>query len=488
MLIAVLAIPFVMQPRRARPPADARRLIIVSPHNEAIRHEFEHAFRAWHRAQYHQEVVIDWRNIGGTSEIARYLDSEFTAADRIGRSGIGIDIFFGGGQFDHVRQAGRGQLAPAGVRERHPDRLTDAVIPQYVSGETLYDTDDLWYGACLSSFGICYNTDGLTAAGIELPPRRWSDLANPALRQRVALADPSKSGSINKAFEMLIQQQIADAMLESGYDPDTDDIAALETAWPIALDMVRRISANARYFTDSASKVTLDVAQGNAAAGMSIDFYGRFQAETVSRNEGSDRMRYITPVGGSSVSADPVSILRGAPDRQLAERFIDFVLSVDGQRLWNYRVGAPGGPVRYALRRLPIRRDLYTQADRVHMSDGEVNPYATADRFTYRPQWTGPLFHLIRLLIRAMCLDTHQELTAAWQAIQKYGGPDAQPAAMAIWRELPANAGYAAALELAAGPLRDKVHEVQITREWSIFFRDRYRKIRRLVETQSESR
>lgn len=482
-LTVVLAVPFILRQSQDHPSPDARRLVIVSPHNEAIRYEFDRAFRNWHQNNFGEAVAIDWRNIGGTSEIARYIDSEFEAAGRVGRQGIGIDLLFGGGQFDHARQAARGQLAPAGIRERRPEWLQEDIIPRIVSGEILYDSQDTWYGACLSAFGIAYNTDSLEAAGIGFEPSQWIDLAHPLLRRRIALADPSKSGSINKAFEMLIQQQMSGYLANHAHDPDTAGDAAMESAWITALDSVRRIAANARYFTDSASKVTHDIAQGNAAAGMCIDFYGRFQAENITRFEHSDRMRYVTPEGGSSISADPVAILRGAPDHELAQRFVEFALSIEGQKLWNYRIGEPGGPERYALRRMPIRRDLYTEEHRARMSDAEVDPYAAAAGFTYRPQWTGRLFHLIRVLIRAMCMDTHQELTSAWQAIMENGGPEAQPEAMAAWRALPPNAGYLAAQTLAAGPLRDKIEEIRISREWILFFRARYKAARRIAES-----
>jgi ABC-type Fe3+ transport system substrate-binding protein len=33
-------------------------------------------------------------------------------------------------------------------------------------------------------------------------------------------------------------------------------------------------------------------------------------------------MHYVTPAGGSSVSCDPIGLVRGAPHRELAVRFI----------------------------------------------------------------------------------------------------------------------------------------------------------------------
>jgi iron(III) transport system substrate-binding protein len=491
-LAGVLLVPFLLQPKREASPAGALSLVILSPHNEAVRFEFEQAFRRWHLARFGETVVIDWRNIGGTSEIIRYLDSEFAAAEQVSRDGIGIDLVFGGGAYEHAQQARKGRIVPCGLRRRHPEWLNEAIIPAAFSGEVFYDPLDRWYGCCLSSFGICWNQDVLADHGIRPAPQGWTDLADFSYYRLVALADPTKSGSINKAFEMLIQEQMRAELIERNVPADEAALenlaapAAFAAGWRRAFGVIRRIGANARYFTDSASKVPLDVAQGAAAAGMCIDFYGRFESEMIARNERSDRMNYITPGGGSSVSVDPISLLRGAPHRELAERFIDFCLSVEGQRLWNTRVGEPGGPERYALRRLPIRKDMYSQKFLRTMSDPAALPYAKCGGFTYQTAWTGPLFALIRTLIRAMCIDTHTELAGAWEAINRNGGPAACPNALAAFMALPPNAEYDQALAVTAGQLNDKLTEARLTREWILFFRNQYRQAKDLSEKKAK--
>ncbi len=122
---------------------------------------------------------------------------------------------------------------------------------------------------------------------------------------------------------------------------------------------MQRIGANARYFTDTSTKIPVDVSMGNAAAGLAIDFYGRYQAQTSRLPDGRDVMAYVTPAGGSGADSDPISLLRGAEHRQTAVRFIEFVLSEQGQCLWTYAPGTPGGPEKFALRRIPIRRDFF---------------------------------------------------------------------------------------------------------------------------------
>jgi iron(III) transport system substrate-binding protein len=515
-LAVVIGIPFALRPpagEQLSAGAGADRLVIVSPHNEAIRHEFTAAFRRHYRERTGRTVTLDWRIPGGTSEIARYLDSEYTAAFRnywenqLGRRwdagvdggfdnrslelpddpaedgppeaarraflasgvGIGIDLFFGGGAYDFIQQAQAGRLADSGVMAAQPGWFTEAVIPRKVSGEPFRDPDGLWIGTVVSSFGICYNTDSLERLGVEEVPAAWDALAGPALVKQVALADPTKSGSAAKAFEQIIQQKMQQ-QLEAA---PGDEEAAVRAGWLAGLGLIQQISANARFFTDAASKVPLDVSQGDAAIGMCIDFYGRFQSEAVRLSGGSSRLQYFTPLGGSSVGVDPIAMLRGAPHPEMARAFIEFVLSPEGQKIWNFKVGTPGGPQKFALRRLPVRKDFYVPANEPYRSDPGVDPYVEARHFTYHEAWTGPLFRVISFAIRVMSIDTHQEQLAAWQALREAGFP---PQATARFGDLSALA-YDQCMDRIRGVLRspDRLQEVRLARELADGFRRQYR-------------
>jgi len=570
---AIVALPFALRPRgpRAqRPRRHAPPLFILTPHNEAIRVEFARAFERWHEEQYGEPVRVEWLAIGGTTEIARYLSAEyvsaarawwrarggawpagagealiaprdpppaaagdaaaaarraalcelraaFRAADDPAQFTTGMDVFFGGGQYDHQRAVEQGMTVPPWPDGPPPGLLTDAaggeLIPVELSGEIW--RAPTYFGNAVSAFGICYNPERLAAWGLPAPTQ-WRDLAAPGYFRRLGVADPTKSGSIAKAFEMIVQQECRRAVRAAGFDaaavaryeeayraagragddappPGVPDAypAAVADGWRAGINLLRRIGANARYFTDAAGKVPLDVASGQAAAGLAIDFYARFQADYSRAADGAPRLRFVTPRGGSSVSADPVSLLRGAPRRAQAVRFIEFVLRPEGQRLWTYRAGAPGGPKTYTLRRLPARRDFYPDPDRpdrqaAHreharwaaddLSDPDINPYRLAEDFVYQPRWTGRHFGLLRDLVRAMCLDSLDELQAAWAAILSAGGPDANPAAMALLEQFP---DRPEPLTWRSGLDYGARHErLDYLRAWTNFFRQAYRAAR----------
>jgi ABC-type Fe3+ transport system substrate-binding protein len=515
-LFAVLVGPILLRPKQpGAPRAGEQALVIITPHNESIRSEFGRAFEEQYLARTGKRVRVDWRTPGGTSEIGRYVASEYLASfqnhwkntlqrpwskdvemsfdnsrvtlpptaaeDTLPQQarrafldsnvGCKIDVFFGGGAYDFEQQARAGRLIDSGFIRQHPELFNEQVIPQKLGGEPFWDPKGRWIGSVISSFGICYNPDALARLGIAPPPTRWADLADPRYRGGIALANPTQSSSVNRSFEMLIQQQMQEAGAVGNRSHDAT--VGVAVGWARAMRLLMKIGANARYFTDSSTKIALDVEAGEAAAGMTIDFYGRFQSEAVRRPDGSSRLQYTNAAGGTSVSVDPIGLFRGAPNAEVAREFIGFVMSPEGQKLWNWKVGTPGGPRRYALRRLPILPALYAPEFAPLRSDPEVAPYETARSFIYQESWTGPLFRPISFIFRVMCIDTHEELKASWDVLREAGFP---AEAMAIFEDVSA-VDYAA----ASGKIRealsgDKIREVQLAKELADRFRGQYRK------------
>lgn len=411
--LGLLAAPFLF--RRSTdlpPPADARQIIILTPHNEQIRHEFGRAFEQWHEMHYGERVSVVWSVPGGTNDIRRMLESQFAAAARDGRPvGGNADLLFGGGQYEHdkIKQGVTitidGQAVRVPISEPvtfHPRdlrrhfgaaTLTEVYGGADIGGNPLFDPEGHWLGAALSGFGIVYNRPALTELGLP-PPRGWVDLTHPRLLGWVALGNPAQSGSTAKSFDTVLQR----------------------AGWTRGWQVLRRAAANARYFSASSSKVPIDVSQGDAAAGVCIDFYGRYQSQAIADAGDPDRLGYIDPPGEGAIDADPVSLLRGAPQPALATRFMLFCLTDEAQSLWQFRHDEPRddglGPDRYELRRLPIIRGFYTRY--LHRFVDRVNPYDFAQPFDIFDPAYGAL---LPVLFSAMAIDQHAALTRAWRAI-----------------------------------------------------------------------
>ncbi|HEY1050823.1 MAG TPA: ABC transporter substrate-binding protein, partial [Prosthecobacter sp.] len=320
-MVVTLTGPFLLKPKESTAPLRYdRRIVIVSPHHDRIRKEFGQAFAAHWKKSKGQTVFIDWRVPGGTSEIAMLIKSEALASFQLhwqrklgkewtpavaqaclngkvtpgdatleqqarqaylaSNAGTGMDVFYGGGGFDFEQQAKAGTLvAGDGVKtglsaliKKHPEWFEEAGIPEKLSGEPFRDPQARWCGSCLSTSGIVFNRDVLKRIGIHEDPKAWSDLADPRYYSQIALSDPGKSGSVTKALEMLIQEQMQKAIdLESPprngrlsrEEVEAEGVAA---GWNEGLRLILRISANARYFTDFSTKIPLEVARGDAAA------------------------------------------------------------------------------------------------------------------------------------------------------------------------------------------------------------------------------
>lgn len=394
-------------------------LVILTPQNESIRQEFGEAFAAYWKKSMGRSIYIDWRTPGGTSEIRMVLDAGYKAAKETGHAGIGVDLFFGGGEPDFASQAKKGRLETLTVFKTHPELFAKGgPIPEIFTGERYYAADHVWVGTCMSQFGICYNPAVLNRLHLS-SPTAWSDLGNPGYAGALALADPTKSGSVARTFELLVQGEIQRAIAV----PGADRTHAIDAGWTAGLQLIQRLSANARYFTDSASKIPQDVGQGNAAAGMCIDFYGRSYAQELTSADGSPRVVWIAPKGGTTLSADPIAVLKGAPHALLAQAFVDFCLSTEGQTLWFGKTGTPGGPTDRALHRTPIRRDVYTPANLVNSTMPYAHPYQDPGNFIYQHELTGASFNTLRQLVKIMCIDSHEEMKSAWLALRDAGMP-----------------------------------------------------------------
>ena len=532
-LVAVVALPFVVRPKRTTVRGADDTVVVITPHNEAIRYEFGRGFAAWYRERTGRTIAVDWRVIGGTSEIARFLEGEYTAAfenhwarklgkpwtaeiqagfqnSRLGADapaivaearrtflasdvGCAIDVFFGGGTYDFERQAAAGRLVDAGLADIHPEWFADDVLPRRHAGEDYRHERHLWVGTVLSSYGMIFNRDGLKRLGLTREPSHWRDLTDPRLFGEVALADPTKSGSVAKAFENIIQEQMQVRLRSLERDapavpPADREWRAIREGWMEGLRLIQLAGANARYFTDTSQKPPIDVAAGNCAIGLCIDFYGRQQEEAVRRRQNSDRIGYASPRGGSVSSVDPIALLRGAPNRRAAVAFIEYTLTLEGQKLWNFKPGTSGGPERFALRRMPVRRDFYQRREwRASLTDPDDNPYEQRDPLVYREAWTGRIFREMAFVIRAMCQDTHPELTSAWRAI--LAAPEgAKARALSVLQDLSSVDYDRVGGEVrAALSAKDKVQEIRMARALADAFRDNYRRAEAIARGEAGS-
>jgi iron(III) transport system permease protein len=350
-------------------------IIGLTPHWEGIRGEFGRGFAEYWRARTGREVTIRWLDVGGTSDIVKYIKGQF----KQNPSGIGVDFFFGGGSDSFLELERNGLLSRADISPA----VLDA-IPSHLSGVPLYSPNHTWFANALSAFGILYNKAAIKRLGLPTPTA-WADLARPEYFGLVGAADPRKSGSMHAMYEIILQ----------GY------------GWSKGWQVIRQLARNVRNFSSSASPIGKEVALGEIVYGIAIDTY----AGDIIRQVGRERLEFVLPSDFAAVNGDSIAVLKGAPSAPVASAFVEFLLSDAGQRLWYAKKGEPGGPVHSELGKLAVLPSLYGAVAPAGVVQG--NPFALKSLLSYDSEAAAKRWNLVNDLFGVFIIDVHDQLVRA---------------------------------------------------------------------------
>jgi hypothetical protein len=181
--------------------------------------------------------------------------------------------------------------------------------------------------------------------------------------------------------------------------------------WDKGWQVITEIGANTKSFPTTSGEVPPIVSSGDVAYGLVIDFYAWAE---IAKN-GANKVGYVMPDGLTVINPDSISIFKGAPNLDLAQRFEEFVLSVPGQSLWMLPAGAPGGPKTTTLGRMGIIPSLYGQLGSATIVP--VNPFNLKGTLNYDPNLGAVRYSVINDMIGSMIIDQHDALAAAWNKI-----------------------------------------------------------------------
>ena len=356
-------------------------VVVTSPHWQGIKDETALAFSAWHEKKYGWPATVRWRDIGGGgSQIVRFLRSEYKASPS-----AGVDVFYGGGVDPYT------ELKQSGLLTRY-DPPTDILsqIPPTLNGMPLMDPDHEWFGTCLSAFGIITNERAREAAGLP-EALTWSALTDPRLVGWISASDPRASSSALAIYEIILQAY--------GWD----------TGWAALMEM----SGNVRHFLSSSAASAVEVGVGDAAYGVAVDVYGQAQAGFY----GPKNVSFVVPVGETVITPDCIAILKNPPQLEMAQHFVEFALSREGQSLWMLPKGAPGGAKRYVINRMCVWPSLYDELKET--TPITASPFNQANTtLVYDSKLASKRRAILSVLLAASMIDTHDELVRAWKALQ----------------------------------------------------------------------
>jgi hypothetical protein len=232
--------------------------------------------------------------------------------------------------------------------------------------------------------------------------------------------------------------------------------------WDRGWEVLTAMGGNVRNFVSGSAQTPKDVAVGEVAYGMSLDFYAAIQIAEA----GADKIGYVMPKGQTTINPDAVAVVRGAPHRETAEAFVRFVMSEPGQSLLMLKTGLPGGPTRYELRRFGVIPDLYARlAGLTHVTD---NPFLWEAGFRYDSAKGAKRWNILNDLIGVLLIDSHDQLTRAWKRLNRQG-PD--PEGLRRLAAMPVTETELLAL---ADRWKDPEFRSRTMADWTAFAREKY--------------
>ncbi|PRD44045.1 Fe(3+) ABC transporter substrate-binding protein [Phyllobacterium phragmitis] len=160
-----------------------------------------------------------------------------------------------------------------------------------------YDSEKTYFGSKLITTGIAYNS-----AAAE-KPKHWADLAKPAYKGQIVMPSPLYSG--------------AAAYLLSGFALNP------ELGW----NYFDKLKENELVSVRGNGAVLKSVASGEKPYGILVDFMA-----LNAKAKGSP-VEFVFPPEGVPAVTEPVAIMATAKNAAGAEKFVDFILSDDGQKL-----------------------------------------------------------------------------------------------------------------------------------------------------------
>lgn len=253
----------------AVPALAAEKLIIYTSMKESLIGQLKDAF-----AKKHPEVAIDYQSAGAGKLMAKI------AAER--ESGkILADVLWTSEVPDFYQLKAEGMLLP------------------YVSPETknilnpLTDYDGSFTPARLGTLGVAYNTRLIKQA-----PATWQDLLDARFKGTYGIANPGLSGTSYMSVAALVNQ----------------------FGW----EYIEKLKANGAKMGKGSGQVVDDTASGDLSASLAVDYI------TNDKIEKGATLALVYPPE-MLVIPSPVAIFKDSPNGGAARKFVDFLLSKEGQ-------------------------------------------------------------------------------------------------------------------------------------------------------------
>jgi iron(III) transport system substrate-binding protein len=254
-------------------------LTVYSPHGREQLVLFEERFEAANPG-----VDVQWVDMG-SQEILDRVRSE--------RANPQGDVWYGGPAWFFSRAAGEGLL------EAYRPSWAEAVLPE------ARGPDDLFFGVYLTPAVITFNSEVVSR---DDAPRDWDDILDARWADEVLIRDPLASGTMRMIFGMIMYRSIKQTGgTEAGYD------------W------LRRLDGQTKEYVLNPAILQQKLARQEGLVTLwNLPDVLRVQ------NQGFP-VDYVLPESGTPVLVDGIAVIKGTKQRQLAQAFVEYIGSVEGQ-------------------------------------------------------------------------------------------------------------------------------------------------------------
>lgn len=256
---------------QALPARAEEKLYVYTSMKESLIGELKKSFVA-----KHPDVKMDYQSAGAGKLMAKL------AAER--ESGkVLADILWTSEVPDFYQLKEQGVLQPY-----VPKEISALVNP-------LPEYDGSFTAVRLGTLGVAYNTRLVKEA-----PKSWADVGGPSFKGAFGIANPALSGTAYMSVSLLVKQ------FGWGY--------------------IESLRANGAKMGKGSGQVVDDTASGDLLGSLAVDYI------TLDKVDKGATLALVYP-SEMLVIPSPIAIIKGSPNTEAAKKFVDFVLSKEGQAI-----------------------------------------------------------------------------------------------------------------------------------------------------------
>lgn len=226
-------------------------------------------------------------------EAVRMSSGEIMGRIKVEKSNPKASVWFGGPADAFV------QAKEEGLLEKYVSANAAKVPAQFK------DADGYWTGIYIGYLGFVSNQKLLAERNVA-PPKSWDDLLKPEFKGQIVLANPGSSGTAYTMLATVVQLMGEDKGLE----------------------YMKKLHGQIKTYPKSGTAPGRMAGQGEAMVGVSFLHDG-----IKYREEGMKDIVLTAPVEGTGYEIGSVAIIKGGPDQEAAQKFVDWALSKKGEEI-----------------------------------------------------------------------------------------------------------------------------------------------------------